>query len=347
MTSRRREMLLKLAASLAAVTAAFLLAAIVVACFGASPLAFLRAYIRGAFGSRTAWVATASAAIPLAMAGLAVALPFRCGLFNVGAEGQLYMGGLAGILTAKAVAPLGAPWALALVLCAAALAGGLWAAPAIGLKLRTGAHEVVSSIMLNYVALGLVSYLVFGPLAESAGRGRTDPVVPVARMPLVAASGGMALSWGWLAPVALALLAAASLRYTRWGLSVRAVGAGSRAARASGVDTGGVRFSAFVIAGMVAGLAGGLVVTGRAPYALSPGFAAGYGYDGIIVAMLARANPLAAPVAACFIGSLYAADRCLQLQAGISRHIIYVVEGALLFCLAAGLLLERRRARRG
>jgi len=345
MRSKLARTMLQLAGSAVAVVLAFACAAGVVWAFGKSPGAFIAAYLRGAFGSSTGWLATVSVAAPLAMTGLAVAVPMKAGLFNVGAEGQLYMGGLAALMAGGFAASHCLPGPVFWALAASALAGIVWSAPAVALKLRTKTHEVVSAIMLNYIAIGVVTFLVFGPLAEAAGRGRTDPIAGEARIPVMASSGGFEVSWGWVAPVLLAVACWWLLRRTVWGLDVRAVGDSLEAARVSGVPVERRRGVVFMLGGALAGLAGGLVLAGRT-HTLSTGFAANYGYEGVIVAMLARTSPLAAPLAALFVGSLYAADRSFQLHADISRYIIYVVEGLALLVLAGSRLLENRFLRR-
>jgi len=341
MSARLSRFAISLCVSALSVVAAFAVGAIVVVLSGGSALTFLRAYIGGAWGGKTGLIATLSTAVPLAMTGLAVLVPLRAGLFNIGGEGQLYIGGLACFVVASAAAALGFPAALVLALVAGAVGGMLWAAGAVALKLWRSTHEVVSTIMLNYIALLIVAYLVLGPLAKSPGITKTADIPFVARLPMMASAGGFEISWGWVVPVVLSLGFVWVFFFTGWGLEVRAVGENARAARVSGVNAKRRLMQAFLIGGALAGLAGALVVCGRSFY-FSPGFAPHYGYMGILVAMLARRSPLAIPFAAVFLGSIAAADTSLQLDAGISRDIIFVIQGVLLLVLAGAGLFEKK-----
>jgi len=332
---------ISLGASALSAAGAFTVAAAVVALFGKSPLAFLGAYFRGAWGSKTGVLATLSTAVPLAMTGFAVLLPLRAGLFNVGAEGQLYIGALACFVVGSRLATLGFPAAMILAAVAGAAAGAVWAAGAIALKLRRGTHEVVSSIMLNYVALQIVSFLVLGPLAKSPGVTKTRDIPVVARIPMMAEAGGFDLTWGWVVPVVLSAGFAFVLFFTRWGLEVRAAGENARAAELAGVRVKRRLAQVFLLGGALAGFAGAMVICGR-NYYLSEGFAPRYGYIGILVAILARRSPAAVPFAALFVASLAAADTSFQLDAGISRDIVFVLQGVLLLALAGAALLERK-----
>lgn len=332
---------IKLSAAALSAVVAFAVAAGVVALFGKSPVAFLRAYFRGAWGTRAGLLATLSTAVPLAMTGLAVLLPLRAGLFNVGAEGQLYIGGLACFVVGQSLAGLGFPAAMILAVLAGGVAGALWSAGAIALKLRRGTHEVVSTIMLNYVALQIVLFLVLGPLAKSPGMTKTADIPVAARIPMMAEAGGFDLNWGWVVPVVLSAGFVFVLFFTRWGLEVRAAGENYRAASVTVTKVKRRLRQIFLLGGAMAGLAGGLAICGRNLY-LSKGFALRYGYIGILVAILARRSPAAVPFAALFIASLAAADTSFQLDAEISRDIIFVIQGVLLLTLAGAALFERK-----
>lgn len=285
----------------------------------------LAALWRGSFGSSYAlFSATLVRATPLLLAGLAVALAFRAGVWNIGAEGQL----LAGATAAIAGASLPLPGALRLVLALsfAAIAGAAWTLPAALLR-RRGVLEVISTIMLNFIALDLVGYLVRGPLQEPThAYPQSRTIDAAARLPRVA---GTRLHLG----VGIALIAAVALgivmRRSAWGFRVRAVGANARAAASAGlIDVPRVTLEVFLVSGALAGLAGGIEATG-VTYALYEGLSPGYGYTAIAVALLARLDPLLVAPSALLFGALEAGATAMQRDAGVPAAFVTVVEGSL------------------
>ena len=285
----------------------------------------LGALWRGSVGSSYAFFsATLVRSTPLMLAGLAVALAFRAGVWNIGAEGQLLAGATAAI---GAIALPGAgSLRLVLALLAGAIAGALWAAPAALLR-RRGVLEVISTIMLNFIALDLVGYLVRGPLQEPTHAYPQSVTIPLeARLPRVP---GTRLHLG----VAIAFLAAALLRVvmrrSAWGFRVRAVGANPRAAASAGlIDVERTAMGVFLVSGALAGLAGGIEVTG-VTYALYEGLSPGYGYTAIAVALLARLDPLRVAPSAVLFGGLEAGATAMQRDAGVPASLGTLVEGAL------------------
>ena len=319
----------RLAAPLAGVVAisaaALMLLAALLSLGGYDVPAALAALWRGSFGSEYAFFsATLVRATPLLLAGLAVALAFRAGVWNIGAEGQLLAGATGAI--AGASLPLPGPLRLALALLLAAIAGGAWALPAALLR-RRGVLEVISTIMLNFIALNLVGYLVRGPLQEPThAYPQSETIDAAARLPRFA---GSRLHLG----VGIALLAAIALgmvmRRSAWGFRVRAVGANPRAAASAGlVDVPRVALEVFLVSGALAGLAGGIEATG-VTYALYEGMSPGYGYTAIAVALLARLDPLLVVPSALLFGALEAGATAMQRDAGVPSAFVTVVEGSL------------------
>jgi simple sugar transport system permease protein len=315
-----------LARSVFAVVLATAIAGLVIALLGYSPIAALRALITGSFGSGPALTATLLKTGPLLLTGLAVALCFRCGVWNIGAEGQLYAGAL--LTTAVATRLLvDAPAALLLpvAIAAGAVGGAIWAAMAGLLRVGRGVSEVISTILLNFVAIQLVSLAVHGPLQELAGAyPQSDALSASARLPTWAR-----IHLGIPIAAGLAVASAFLLFRTAIGFRMRAVGFSPLAARFAGMQPGRQLVLTLTGAGALAGLAGAfevMGVTGRLYETLSPG----YGYTAIAVALLARLHPLAVLPAALFFGVLEAGGGAMQREAGVPAVATDVVKGVVI-----------------
>ncbi len=306
--------------------------------------AALGALWRGAFGS---WYALTSAtlvrSVPLVTIGLGIALAFRAGAFNIGAEGQFYAGAIAATWIGLNAGGLPAPLALIAVGAGAAMAGAAWVVLPLWLRLRHGVTEVISTLVLTFVAESAVSLMVQGPLQESQGiYPQSDPIAAAARLPLLP---GTRLHAGIL----LALAGAAALWYglarTLWGFRLRAAGTGPRAAEISGrIDVARTTGLALLGSGAIAGLAGGLEVAGVS-YALFQNLSPGYGFTAIAVALLARLHPAGVVAAGVLFGALEAGAGAMQRDAGVPAVAVYVVEAVVIIVV---LLAEAgRRARPG
>jgi general nucleoside transport system permease protein len=324
-SARLRRLAAPAAGIVAIGAAALILLAALLALGGYDVAAALAALWRGSFGSGYAFFsATLVRATPLLLAGLAVALAFRAGVWNIGAEGQL-LAGATGAIAATSL-PLPGAVRLALALLFALVAGAGWALPAALLR-RRGVLEVISTIMLNFIALNLVGYLVRGPLQEPThAYPQSETIDAAARLPRIA---GSRLHLG----VGIALLAAIALgivmRRSAWGFRVRAVGANARAAASAGlIDVPRVALEVFLVSGALAGLAGGIEATG-VTYALYEGMSPGYGYTAIAVALLARLDPLLVAPSALLFGALEAGATAMQRDAGVPSAFVTVVEGSL------------------
>jgi simple sugar transport system permease protein len=300
----------------------------------------LGALARGAFGS---WYAITSAtlvrAIPLALAGVAVAVAFRAGVVNVGAEGQLLMGATASCAVATLAPPSLPGWMVVpLLLAAGAMAGAAWGAIPGWLRLRHGVLEVISTIMLNFVALSVVGWLVRGPLQEPT---RINPQ-----------SASLSLSWqlpvllpgtrlhaGVLLVVAVAVATTWWLAHAAAGFRLRAVGANPVAAAVAGeIAVERTLLGAFVASGALAGVAGSVEYAG-VTYALYENFSPGYGYSAIAVALLARLHPTGVLLTALLFGALSAGGSAMQRDAGVPSVVVNVVEATLILAvIAAGRL---------
>jgi general nucleoside transport system permease protein len=295
---------------------------------GYDALAALTALWSGAFGSWYAFTsATLVRSVPLILIGLGIAIAFRGGAFNIGGEGQFYAGAIAATWIGIHIA--GTAWlALPLLLAGSAIAGATWIAIPVWLKLRFGVIEVISTLLLNFVAEALVSLLVQGPLQEKARiYPQSDPISDAARLSLL---GNTRLHLGFVLALAAALILWYLFSRTLWGFRLRAVGAGARAAEVSGrVDTQRVAAGALFCSGALAGIAGGVEVSGVS-YALFQNLSPGYGFTGIAVALLGGLHPAGVVLSGILVGALEAGAGAMQREAGIPAVAVYVVEAVII-----------------
>lgn len=327
-------------AALAAVLAAVLL----VGGYPAGPA--LHALWSGAVGSWYAFTsATLVRAVPLMLAGGAVAIAFRAGVFNVGAEGQLLAGAAAGTAVALAL-PGGGLLTAAAALCAGALAGAAWASIAALLRSRYGVLEVISTIMLNFVALHALSTLVRGPLQEPTRvYPQTLSIADSVRLPQLPGAGRLHVG----IVLAVALLAAGGwiMRRTAIGFRIVAMGENPAAAASAGlIDTARLSFGAFLLSGAIAGLAGAVEVLG-VTFALYENISPGYGYTAIAVALLAGLDPWRVILSATLFAALEAGGGAMQRDAGVPSAIVSVIEALLILSVVIAQTVRWNRRRSG
>ncbi|MGE3621746.1 MAG: ABC transporter permease [Acidimicrobiia bacterium] len=299
-----------------------------------------RALWSSSLGSTAALSRTLAETTPLLFAGLSVALAFRAGLFNIGAAGQLMVG-------ATVAAYVGFHWDLPravhlpAALVAGALGGAAWGGIAGLLKARTGAHEVITTIMLNYVALRLLDYA----LSTEAFRrpGRNDPISPPmresARLPTFDL-GGLRVGLGLVLAVAAALGVWWLLQRSTVGFGLRAVGANPDAARYAGLPVGGAYLLAMALAGALAGLAGSTNLLGRSSYSLTGGYFQFIGFDAIALALLGRTHPIGVVGASLLFGVLRAGSTGMQSQTSTPVDIIVVIQALIIAFVAAPALVR-------
>jgi general nucleoside transport system permease protein len=324
------------------IVCSFIVAGVVVALTGADPIGAFVALFQGAFLNDNAFPESIVATIPYVLLGLALALGFRAGLFNIGAEGQFYLGALFGVYAGTHLHGLPAPLHILAALLAGVLGGFLWAAVPGILKARFGAHEVITTIMLNYVAFLLSDFLINnrGPLADRASSAPRTPFVDgSAQLPILVP--GTRLHAGLI----LALLAVPAvwflLQRTTIGFRIRTVGLNPSAARAAGISVGWTVVVTMGISGALSGLAGADEVLGVSHY-MPPTFSTGYGFDSIAVALLARSNPWGIPLAAFLFGSLRNGARYMQFATTpqISADLISVIQAVVIIFVAAPALIQ-------
>ncbi|HEY7027731.1 MAG TPA: ABC transporter permease [Gemmatimonadales bacterium] len=327
----------------AAVLAGIAVLAVTLLATGHDPIIAMGAMWRGAFGSwDTILSAVLPRSIPLIIIGLGIGLAFRAGALNIGAEGQFYAGAIAATWAGLHLNGWPAPLAIAALLITSILAGVVWVAVPVLLRVRFGVLEVISTLLLNFVADALVSWMVQGPLQEAKRiYPQSDPIAVSARLPQVP---GTRLHLGLLLAVVLALGLWLIYRRTLWGFQLRATGAGPLAARIAGrIDTNRMIATALLLSGAIAGLAGGTEVSGVS-YALFQSLSPGYGFTGIAVALLARLDPLGTLATGLLFGALEAGAGGLQREAGVPAVLVYLIEAVIIIVVLLSDAFARRRS---
>jgi simple sugar transport system permease protein len=305
-----------------------------------------RAYallLEGGFGSRFAITETLTRATPLVFTGLAAAVAFRARLFNIGAEGQLY----AGALAAVAVGALDAPPLLLFpaMLLAAMVAGALLLLGPALLKSRLGVDEVVTTLLLNFIVLLFVSAMLDGPMKDPGAMGWPQSVALPDALQLGKLVERSRVHTGLLVALVLAAALWALLKYTTLGFEIRAVGANPRAARFAGMPVNATTVKVALLSGALAGLAGAVEVAGRTGYVtldMSPG----YGYSGIVIAMLAMLNPLGVVAAAVFVAGMLVGADSMSRAVTVPTYIADVIVATALIAMLVATMLTQYRVRR-
>jgi ABC-type uncharacterized transport system permease subunit len=297
--------------------------------FGHRPGELLSILIVGSIGSTFALQGTLLKSIPLLLTGLSVVIAFRAGVWNIGGEGQFLAGALGAFL--------GARYGMTAALAASVVAGALWASIATAMRLWRNAPEVLTTILLNFIAIHLLGYAVNGPLQEASGKYPQSDLVPAAAMlPML---GGSELHAGLLLAIVAAIGAWFLLYRTAEGLRLRAMGFNPSAAKWAGINVNAQLVRAMAISGAMAGLAGGIELLG-VTHRLFERFASGYGYAGIAVALLAQLHPLGALASAFFFGALTTGAGELQRTAGISSTVATFGQALVILTMIA---LTRRK----
>jgi simple sugar transport system permease protein len=307
------------------------------------PLTAYAALLQGAVGNFNAIVDTLVSTTPLVLGGLSVAFAFKAGLFNIGAQGQFLLGALGAVAMGVTVAAAPSWMAIPLGLVAGMLAGALWGFIPGLLKAVSGAHEVVVTIMLNYIAIAVIAAAVGGPLRQQGRPEAITPDVGNAALPLIIGNNGHA----GIALAILAVFAVAWLLFrTTIGFEIRTVGASQDAARYAGMRPRLLTILTMSLAGALAGLAGAVVVLG-VTHLMTPSFGTTVGFDSIAVALLGRTNPVGVVIAALLFGALRAGAPLMQIKAGIPAELIDVLQAMILLFLVANPAIKRALKLRG
>jgi simple sugar transport system permease protein len=325
-----------------AIAATVIVASLLAMLAGANPFAVLGLILKGAAGSKFAVLETLNRATPLIFTGLAVAVAFRARLWNIGAEAQLYAGALMTVVLGTGALPWSATGLLPLLVVVSMLAGAaVLLVPAL-LKVRFGVDEVVTTLLFNFIFLLFISLLLEGPLKDPMGMGwpKSERLIAEARLPRIVE--GLRLHWGF----ALALISAALVwviqRRTTLGYEMRAVGLNREAARFAGIPVNAVLIKTALLSGGLAALAGFSEVAGvkgSLTLDLSPGF----GYTGIIVAMLALLNPLGVIAAALFVAGIFVGADSMSRAVGVPTYLADIMLATALLLMVLAILLTRFR----
>jgi len=310
---------------------AFACGALILALAGYDPLEAYSALLVGAFGSKNAIANTLAKSTPLIFTGLAVAVAFRGGLFNIGAEGQLYMGAMAAALVGVYATGLPGLLQAALALLAAGVVGALWAGIAGYMKVKFRAHEVIVTIMLNYIAISLTNYLVNYPFKAEGSVPRTDAIP--AGMQLTKLMPPNQVTTGIFIAILACIIMYWMFNRTVYGYEIRAIGLNEDAARTGGISIGKRVVLTMFLSGFIAALAGAVEVLGVHKYFVA-GFSPGYGYDGIAVAVLAGNHPLGVIISALLFGSLRSGSMNLDRQTDVPTDVVVMIQALVIIFVA-------------
>ncbi len=324
---------------------AMLIGGVIILLVGGNPIVAYTGLLEGAFGSTRALSETAIWSTPYIFAGLAVALAFRGGLFNIGAEGQLALGAVVSSLIGYALPgwlgfDLSPAIHLPLTILLGALMGGLWAAIVGALKAYTGGHEVINTIMMNYIALNATSFLLNGPMKDK------NPLNVIARTPEIAESAriapifdGLRIHWGFVLALVMAFLVWWLLNKTTLGFEIRTVGLNPDAAKYAGVNVKRIIVITMLFSGILAGLAGTVEVTGL-NYRHELGFSSGYGYDAIAIALLGKSHPLGVVLASFLFAAMRNGATRMQFMTQLPVDLISVIQALILLFVAADAIVR-------
>lgn len=330
-----------LVVSCASVVFSLSLSFVVVLANHASPKLVFAALYSGSLGSWDNFGETLTKAIPLCLVGIGISLAFRARMWNIGGEGQLLLGAitcaavgnlLKGHLPASAVIPI--------ELVAGALSGSLWAGIAGVLKIRRGVPEVITTIMLNFIAAELISYLVHGPLQEHThAQPATEPLPNTLMLPQL--SNTSSLHGGIFIVIVLVVLTSVWLATTRNGFKLKVVGANDVAAHIYGYNVGSLRLGAMLFSGMFCGLAGAIELSGVLGQVYES-YSPGYGFTGIATALIGRLNPFGILASSVFMGALYSGSGNMERDAHVSAGLVNVIQGLILLSLLVGQFIQFR-----
>lgn len=341
--SFERSAILRVLEPVGPLVAAFVVAGLVLLAAGHNPVEVYMLLATEAFGSSRRIAATLSAATPLILTGLATAVAFRAGAFNVGVEGCLFVGGLAAATVGFTFVGLPAALLLPLALLAAVVVGSLWMLVPGLLKARLDVDEVVTTLMLNFIAISLTAWLVNGPLlAPGSANSATPMIADAARLPKLMPPS--TLNAGFLIAIALLGLYALWGSRTALGFETRLAGMNPRFAIASGIDVPMLVIKMMLLSGAIGGLAGGIHALGNVGRFVA-GFSPGYGFTGIAVALLGRGSALGIFLAALLFGALANAGATIQFFSDVPIEIVDILQGTVMIFAVAqlGRLFVRRR----
>ncbi|MGM0877722.1 MAG: ABC transporter permease [Bacillota bacterium] len=312
---------------LGAILVAFLVGGLVMSLVDVNPIEAYGVIWNGAVGNMDSFKETLIKATPLLFAGLAYTFAYRSGLFNIGAEGQIYVGALTGAMVALLFHPLPFAIHLPITLVFGMIGGALWAGVAGWLKVKTGSSEIISTIMLNYVGIYLVSYMVTGPLKEAGGNlPQTASFPDSAIIPRILDSR---LHYGFFIAICCAIVLYWILNHTSWGYEIRSAGLSQRAPKIMGIPVDRNYLLVMMVSGAMAGL-GGIVEIAGVQQRLLQNFSPGFGYDGIAVALVGGAHPIGNIASSILFGGLRSGANSMQRLTGTSTSFVYIIQAIII-----------------
>jgi simple sugar transport system permease protein len=338
--------LVSLAVSTAVVFVAVATCLLVIALVGKAPGASASALWQGAFGGRQEIAGTLEKTVPLTLVALGWIIAYTASRLNVGFEGQIVVGGIAAALVGLHLSGLPTVFHLPLAIAAGVAGGAIWAGIAALLWARRDVNEIISTLLLNFVAFQLLGWLIRGPLQEPArSNAESSPVADTARWPLLLSH--TPLAWDILLVAIAAVGVAFVLRQTTFGFRLRLTGANEHAARYAGINVTRIGIYSLVVSGAMAGLAGSSLLLSGESGTLADNFSANYGFDGIVVALIARNSPYGVIPAALLLAAFRQGGAQLEADVGVSSALVQIIQGVVIVLLAGTAYLSRRRRRTG
>ena len=318
---------------------AFVIGAVIMAALGANPAEAFQYLIKGSFGTINAFGNTLNKATPLIFTGLCACFAYKCGVFNLGGEGQFIMGSIVACVTALVLGEKGIEGPLVCILCLVlgAIAGGIWGfIPGI-LKITRGQNEMIISIMLNYVAT-LFMGVIYTNWMRDASVPQTLPVPNPSKLARIFPR--LRFTWGFAIAVAVGVLMWVFLFKTGAGFKIRAVGYNMTASRFNGYPVLKLMFISFIVSGAVAGLGGAAELMGT-QFRLINGFGAGYGFDGVAMALIGQLNPIATILVAIFFAALRVGSTTMQAASGVPTSVSDIIQALVIIFTVAGMALVK------
>lgn len=339
-----RKGLNKLLLSVLAIAASLALGAILIVAEGSNPVEAYGILFSSVFSNKVNFGEAVIKAVPIAFTGLAVVVAYRCGTFNLGAEGQLILGAAGCIWFATRFSHLPVPLLILCCLLLGALFGALWGLIPGLLKAKYGINEIITTILMNYVATYLVSWLVNGPLQEQArANPQTDAIEKFQRLPILVKTTRIHLGVVFL--ILLSIFIYYYLFYTAGGFRMRAVGLNREAAECSGISIRANVIKAMLFSSAIAGLGGAIEILG-VQFRLIEGFGSGYGFDGVAMALIGQLQPFGVLITALLFGILRTGANSMQRLAGIPASVIDVIQALIIFFVVSAGSIELLRQRK-
>ena len=333
----------KIITFIAALFLAFIVGAVILLCVGKNPVNAFYWLFNGAFGGAGQFSVTMNKMSVYLLCGMSCAFGYKCGLINIGAQGQMVMGALGSCVAGLFCEGLPTVFVLIISLCAGIACGALWAAISGLLKVYFGASEVITTVMLNYIAILLVDYMTNGPLKDPASEGAKTKLL-LERFWLKAIIPGTKIHVGIIIAVVLLIIFGLFFKYSKVGFAVRVTGSNVLAARHNGIDVKRNQLLSMAVCGALAGIAGFIEVFGT-QHQLISGFATDYGFEGIAVALLGQGHPVGILFSGFLFGAMKAGSNPMQMFGGVPYAMINVIQGLMIIFVIAGpafTVLKRR-----